>query len=318
MKGHRSRAHLAMVAIVLFTLAGTAAAALATEEETRLPEAVDQGGPGIPVIDSLQKDAPWQFFFSPYLWIPGIDLDTTLGGHTAHIDQAWWDLAAKLFTDVIGAMGRFEAWKGRWGFFLDSYFVYMQGSETDGAGQSMTAGPPWRPRTLVLNGALNYIVRAGKVDLGARYLLGTVPLKADHPLPVFSFEALGGGRFAWYNQDIRLGVSAAFAGGVLDPGGGNTFTSGFDREYGEPFLGARVGCWMTRNTVLLFRGTVGGFGIVQDDNLDSDLELTFGYRVHKNVYAHLGYRALYEQADQGSVSISGWFHGPVLGATFVF
>jgi hypothetical protein len=47
--------------------------------------------------------------------------------------------------------------------------------------------------------------------------------------------------------------------------------------------------------VITFKGTIGGFGLVADSNLDSDLELPFGYRVQKNVYAYLGYRARYEQ-----------------------
>jgi hypothetical protein len=316
MKGERGRARPAMIFLMLFSLAGATAHAA---EDTRPPqEAAAQPREGNLLPCSCCNEGQWQFLFSPYLWIPGMNLDITLGGHTAGISAQWWDMAAKLFTDAIGGMGRFEAWKGRWGFFLDSYFIYLQGSETDGAGQTMTAGPPWQPRTLALSGDLGYIVRAGKVDVGLRYLLGTLPLRAEKPLPVLSFEALGGGRFAWYNQDIRFGVNATFTGGVLDPAGGKSFSSGLDREYGEPFLGARVGCWVTRRAIVLFRGTVGGFGIVSDHNLDSDLELNFGYRVHRNVYAYLGYRALYEQADQGQISISGWFHGPVLGTTFVF
>jgi hypothetical protein len=317
MRGEKGKAHLAMILIILFTFTG--AAANAEEDDTRTPpEAVAPAREGNRLPCSYCDEDQWQFFFIPYLWIPGMNLDFTLGGHTVGINEGWWNMAAKLFTDAIGAMGRFEAWKGRWGFYLDSYFVYLQGSETDGAGQTMTVGPPQQPRTLELSGGLNYIVRAGKVDFGMRYLLGTLPLSAEKPLPMLSFEALGGGRFLWYNQDVRLGLNAVISGGVVNPAGEKTFTTGYKRELVEPFVGARIGCWLTEKTVFLFRGTLGGFGFVADNNSDSDLELTFGYRVHRDIYAHFGYRALYEQADPGQLSISGWIHGPVLGASITF
>ncbi len=33
-----------------------------------------------------------------------------------------------LFSNSIGMMGRAEAWKGRWGFYLDGYFTYLGAS----------------------------------------------------------------------------------------------------------------------------------------------------------------------------------------------
>jgi hypothetical protein len=36
----------------------------------------------------------------------------------------------------------------------------------------------------------------------------TRPLTADKTLPVVSFELLGGLRYAYYNQDTRLGLNA--------------------------------------------------------------------------------------------------------------
>ena len=85
----------------------------------------------------IHKQDQWQFFLSPYMWIAGANLQTTFKGHTSSVDVPWWDVAADLFSNVIGVMGRFEAWKGRWGLYLDSYFVYLgelpataSGSET--------------------------------------------------------------------------------------------------------------------------------------------------------------------------------------------
>ena len=309
MKGNLSdrRRGIALLAVAFFCLTGAASAqeksagSYEDKEDNRLP---------------FQQADQWQFFFTPYLWIPGLNLNFTFSGHSSGISEPWWDIAGKLFTDAIGAMGRFEARKNRWGFYLDSYSIYLQGNVSDSVGKEITLGR--LQRTLELSGDLNYIVRAGSLDFGLRYLVGTLPLKAEKPVPVLSFEALGGGRFNWYNQDLTLGVSATFTGGVLDPTAGSTFSDSFEREYVEPFLGMRLGLWLTEMAVITFQGTVGGFGIMNDNNLDSVLELAFGYRVHKSICTYLGYRARYEQADKGQISISGWFDGPMLGAMFAF
>ena len=82
----------------------------------------------------VQKEE-WQFFVAPYLWIPGMNINTTFLGQTTTVSQGWYDMVPRLFSNVIGAMGRFEAWKGRWGIYVDSYFVYLGASATIMAGK---------------------------------------------------------------------------------------------------------------------------------------------------------------------------------------
>jgi hypothetical protein len=307
--------HLTIIVIILlFMLAG--AASYAAEEAGSPPGAAAEAKEDNHL--PFQQEDQWQILFTPYLWIPGINVDVTFLGHTAGVRESWWEIAGKLFTDAIGAMGRIEARKDRWGFYLDSYVIYLEGNVSDSARKEITMGRQQRPRTLVLSGDLNYIVRAGGLDFGLRYLVGTLPLKSGKPLPNLSFEGLGGGRFNWYNQDLYLGVSATFTGGVLDPNAEGTFKTTFERELVEPFLGMRLSLWLTEMAVIAFQGTVGGFGIMNDDNLDSVLDLALGFRVHKSVCTYLGYRARYEQCDEGELSISAWFHGPMLGAMFAF
>jgi hypothetical protein len=76
--------------------------------------------------------------------------------------------------------------------------------------------------------------------------------------------------------------------------------------------------WLNEKAVTTFRATMGGFGLVADGNLDADMELAFGYRVHKHVYPYLGYRARFDKFSKASLGFNGWVHGPVLGATFAF
>jgi len=103
----------------------TPEAAAKTKQDNRLP---------------IHQQDQWQFFFSPYVWIPGANVSATVLGHTTKVNVPWWDIAEKLFANAIGVKGRFEAWKGRWGFFLDSYFVYMGGDASDSAEKLLTLG----------------------------------------------------------------------------------------------------------------------------------------------------------------------------------
>ena len=170
----------------------------------------------------------------------------------------------------------------------------------------------------MLSGDLKYITRAGNLDFGPRYLVGTLPLSAEKPLPVLSFELLGGGRYNYFNQYLRLGLSSTVTGPVVDTTQGRTFTINTTRSYLEPMLGMRLGLWLTQKAVINFKATLGGFGLVADNNFDSDLELLFGYRVHQNIYAYLGYRARYDQFSTTDLSNAAWLHGPVIGAVFAF
>ncbi len=282
-----------------------AEAAVQAKEDTRVP---------------VQKEE-WQFFASPYLWIPGASLNTTLGGHTSSISEGWYDIVPHLFSNVIGAMGRFEAWKGKWGIYVDSYYIYIGDSVSDSAGKTIDLGRRLHiPFSLQLNGDLKFISRAAGVDFGPRYLVGTVPLSHDKPLPLLSFEVLGGGRYNFYNQYLKLGLNATLTGplGNLSIARGGVFVNKIERSFLEPFLGMRLGLYLNPKMVALLRFTVGGFGFAEDNNFDMDMELDFGYKVHKNIYAYAGWRAYYVSCSSNDFSLSNWFNGPILGAAFTF
>jgi hypothetical protein len=90
----------------------------------------------------IKKQDQWQFFLSPYVWIPGINAN--LSASKGSIDTAipWWDVASHLFSNTIGVMGRAEAWKGRWGVYLDGYYSYVGASGSQvGATQEKSFGP---------------------------------------------------------------------------------------------------------------------------------------------------------------------------------
>ena len=318
-------------------------AAKNTKEDDRLP---------------IHKQDQWQFFLTPYIWIPGVNFTLSTLKSTQGINVPWWDVVPDLFSKTIGVKGRAEAWKGRWGFFLDGYLTYLGASGSQvGANKEKTFGPvdfttdkhihlggatidlriPGSLAgnvTLTPSGSAKLITRLGNLDLGGRFLVGTWPLNAEKPLPALSMELLGGPRFNSINQYMRINLSSIRIGNVPVDLGRFSLTSknqsikngslvvDYNNQYIEPFLGVRFGLWLTQKFVINLKGDVGGFGLVADDHTDCNLEALLGYRVNKNIYAWAGYRAHGAWYDLGNdlvqINISGWVHGPVLGITYAF
>jgi hypothetical protein len=307
----------------------------------------------------IHKQDEWQFFLTPYMWITGMNGNVTTLKKTTTTAIPWWDVASTLFTNSIGMMGRAEVWKGRWGVYLDGYFAYVGASDSQvGATKEQTFGPvdftinkqvnlggmdinvPIQGRigpgnvTLTPSGSVKYISRIGNLDLGVRYLVGTWPLSAEKPLPALSVELLGGPRFNSINQYIRINLSAIKIATVpIDigrfslVGKHQTVKNGslvidYNNQYFEPFLGVRLGLWLTPKFVLNFKGDVGGFGLVGDDHVDCNMEVLLGYRVSQHVYAWAGYRAHGAWYDFGrdlvQVNVAMWVHGPALGMSYAF
>jgi hypothetical protein len=319
-------------------------AAEKTKEDDRLP---------------IHKQDEWQFFLSPYIWITGINGNVSTLKETMNPAIPWWDVASELFSKAMGIMGRAEVWKGRWGVILDGYFTYVGSSGSQvGASKEKTFGPvdftinkqihlggldlslpipgqigPGNV-TLTPSASIKYISRIGNLDLGARFLVGTWPLSPEKPLPALSVELLGGPRLNSINQYVRINLSAVKIANVpIDigrfslVGKHQTVKNGslvidYNKQYLEPFLGARLGLWLTPKFLVNLMGDVGGFGLVGDDHVDCNLEALLGYRVSKHVYAWAGYRAQGSWYDFGKdlvqVNVAMWAHGPVLGMTYTF
>jgi hypothetical protein len=264
----------------------------------------------------------WQFIVAPYLWIPGTNINLARQGRfsgTTSVDVPWYNLVPLLFSQAIGAMARVEVWHGRWGFFSDTVFIYVSDSVSGGGSKEISANSG--PARINLTGHLKIWTRLLWQDVGARFLVGSVPLKADKPLPVLSCELLGGLRYSYYNQDTRLGVNATLTAQGTEPlSQGGSFTDSLIMSVVEPLLGLRLGFWFTPKLNLLLRGDCGGFGIVAYKSVDSVLEGLVGYQVYEHVRLYGGYRALYfaRNGDAKGLAVHAWFHGPMLGAAYNF
>ncbi|MEJ2670758.1 MAG: hypothetical protein P8168_00890 [Deltaproteobacteria bacterium] len=267
----------------------------------------------------------WQVFLAPYLWIMGAHLDISHQGRvrgTVVADVPWYDIVPLLFSKVMGGMGRVEIWKGRWGLISDTNFIYISDSISAGGARELEGPQLPVPVRLQLSGNLKLWSRLLWQDVGVRYLVGTIPMKPDKPVPVTSFELLGGLRYTYLNQDTRLGLNATIAdtaGQTVLSRGGSLFSS-LQFSIFEPFVGVRVGLWLTRKFNVLLKADCGGFGFVAYNHVDTVLEALVGYQVHKNIRIYAGYRGRYGSGigDAKNVTIHGWFHGPMLGSVFSF
>jgi hypothetical protein len=271
----------------------------------------------------------WQFIVAPYLWIPGANINLARQGRfsgNTTVDVPWYNIVPLLFSQAIGAMARVEVWHGRWGFFSDTVFIYLSDSVSGGGSKEILVNPGQQlpgavPVRLDLTGRLKIWSRLLWQDVGVRFLVGSVPLKADKPLPVLSCELLGGLRYAYYHQDTRLGVNATFTAQGTEPlSQGGSLSDSLIMSVVEPLLGLRLGFWFTPRLNLLLRGDCGGFGIAAYKSVDSILEALVGYQVHEHIRLYGGYRALYFARNNNAkaLAIHAWFHGPMLGAAFNF
>jgi hypothetical protein len=267
----------------------------------------------------------WQFFLAPYLWVPGAHLDLSHQGGfrgTTVADVPWYNLVPLLFSKVMGGMGRVEIWKGRWGLISDTNFIYISDSISAGGARELKGQPLPVPMRLQLSGNLKLWSRLLWQDVGLRYLVGTIPINPDKPVPVASFELLGGLRYTYLNQDTRLSLNATLtdtSGQEQVTRGGSLFSS-LRFSIFEPFVGMRLGLWLTQKFNLLLKADCGGFGFVAYNHVDSVLEALVGYQVHKNIRIYGGYRGRYASGagDAKDISVHGWFHGPMLGTVISF
>ena len=282
-------------------------------------EGIIQPAPPTPGSDE------WRFSFTPYLWLPSADVDVTvpsltvgkrsIGGEFS-VDQPWWDTLSNFSSDfyVLSLSGRFEAWKGDWGGFVDGYWIFGKSTVNNNNSTLIL-----RDKVAVTtSSSITDRFGTGQLNFGPQYLLGTTALNDTSTV---DFILYGGGRVNWISNEIdgTLNVTASAAPGAatsqLD------FNNSDSRVYIEPMIGLKSIWNLGESCVATLRGDVGGFGAVENDNWDCDLEASVGWEVGSGVLLSLGYRArgLWEDAGSGKdITMEGWFHGPEVGVTWRF
>jgi hypothetical protein len=267
----------------------------------------------------------WRFSFTPYLWLPSADLDVstpsltigkrTIGGEFS-VDQPWWDTLSDFNSDfyVLSLSGRFEAWKGDWGGFVDGYWIFGE-STTNNSNSALVL----RDKVAITTASsVTSRFGTGQVNFGPQYLLGNAALNDTSDV---NFILYGGGRVNWISNDLdgTLDITASAAPGAVTSQ--LDFSNSDSRAFIEPMIGLKTVWNLGDSCIATLRGDVGGFGWVENENWDCDLEASVGWEVGSGVMMSLGYRARGQWEDAGSgkdITAEGWFHGPEIGVTWRF
>ena len=251
-----------------------------------------------------QTTDDWEIRLMPYFWMPSLDAEGTVGGPlggslSGNVDLSFGDVLDYLnFT----AMGRMEAWNGKWGLTFDGIFMNLG---ADGSFQG---------RRGVVDFSLDADVRLGMADFGLAYRLYEQRFGNDD-LQRLVFEPYGGLRYSYLKEEIDLNVNIAGVGST-----GRTL--GTSEDWVEPFIGGRVIWDLNDKWSLNVRGDAGGFGIGSASDLTWQILGGVDYKLSKNMIFNAGYRYVELDYSHGSGSdklgIDLRAKGPYLGLTILF
>ena len=238
---------------------------------------------------------PWRFEATLWLWLTGMEGTVGVGGVTAPVDESIGDTISKL---EGGLAGRFEAWKGNWGGFVDGMYVKLS--------DDVPASGP------VAGG--NVVVKEGIVEFGALYRLPKVTFGAAEEQELL-FDLIAAGRYTTLSNEVNLSGAGPL---------GMTLSGEATKDWVEPYLGGRV-LWgnvfgWTEALSLGVRGDIGGFGVGSD--FTWNVILAAQYRLSRLLSLKVGWRWYNVDFDSGSGTSRFVYDiqmsGPVLALTFHF
>lgn len=232
-----------------------------------------------PISAQTQTPAPdtWQFEATPYLWAAGINGWGRIGARTptVKVDENFSDVLRNL---DFGAMGSFEARKGRWAVIFDSVYVKL----------SATSEP-------LLGGALGtarFGMKEAILQLAGAYRVLDSPV-----VPV---DVVAGARYTYLYGDLSFSQSALLPGG---PGRSDS------ASWTDGFVGVRATYFLTEKWSLVGYADAGAGGTKHSWQFLASTN----YNISKSIVAKLGYRILsmdYEKPDfLYNVKTSGIFAG---------
>jgi hypothetical protein len=284
-------------------------------------------GKAIPVEQESKpvSQDEWQFSVTPYTFLPSVDVkfnvpEVTIGNRTIggdiSVTQPLWKTISKLSSNfyVLSLGGRLEAWKGCWGGFLDGYWIF--GKEHVSGSDSRLV---FRDRVdITTSSSVTDRFGTGQINFGPQFKLGTASLSPDSNV---SFVLYGGGRVNWLTNDDDGTITIRASANPGEIGQTFHFSTSKGRAFIEPMIGLKTSWALGPKVKAILRGDVGGFGFVDSNNWDCDLETGIAWEAWRNTYIDLGYRARGQWQDLGANengNLRGWYYGPELGVTFSF
>jgi hypothetical protein len=232
--------------------------------------------PETPVPQDQDK---WQFQFSPYFWLAGLQGTGGVGNRTATVGGS--------FSDVIGAlnfafMGTFEARKGKFISLTDLEYVSV-------SAEKATPGPLF---STVDAGFKTFIFDQ---EVGYRLL--------ENPEKGASLEVLGGARIWHVSTDFEFGAGILPATRIE---GSRTWVDAVGGLLGKTAL--------TQKMFLIGKFDLGGGG----SKFTWQVFGGAGYSVNPKIALIFGYRVLDVDYDKNNFVYDMNQRGPILGLGFKF
>lgn len=261
-------------ATVLIMVLFPATQVAAQDEDLQVGKAVDE----------------WRFNVTPYVWMAGMDGNTTVKGFESEVDVGFDDIVDVL---DMGFLGHFEATKGRLTIMSD--LVYLKVSE-DGD----TPGP--------IISDIDVEMESLVLEVGGAYLAHeTESGLFNKPT---SLSLLGGLRYTKLDIDVDITATPAIA----DRDG--------SEDWIDPYIGFRTGIEWSPKWTTAFRADIGGFGIGSSSDFVYQLALIQRYTINQRLDFVFGYRHLDYDYDSGSGADKFGFDiamsGPLVGMNIRF
>ena len=201
------------------------------------------------------------------------------------------------FSDIwdnldFGAMGTFEARKGRWGVLFDAIYMEISTSAT-----SSRTGPGPIGATLTANANLQ--MEQTMLAAAVTYRVSEGPTATD---------VIGGARYSKIEADANIDASLFGQTGVAARSG--------DKDWVDPYVGVRVQHPLADRWTLVGYADVGGFGVGSD--LTWQALAGVSYDFSKTVSGKFGYRYLSVDYDKGGFLYDMDSYGLFAGVGFRF
>jgi hypothetical protein len=242
----------------------------------------------------------WTVQITPYMWAAGLkgDISPFRRGPTIHVDKSFSDVMDDL---KIGGFVNVWARYDRFVFSGDAMYVDTADSHATG------------PLPAFQIPGLGVVIPPGaSVDAKVDSKQFTATLQGGYRFldtPQFSLDVLGGVRFWYISNDVRVIASHPLIGS-------RSASHGEDFGWADPVIGARVFLPLTEKLSLQAQADIGGFGAGSDFTWSA--LATVNYIINDSFSVSAGYKVLDVDYNHGGHVFDTQLSGPVLGATWRF
>ena len=246
----------------------------------------------VPITAPAADDAAssWQYELVPYFWAAGMKGDVQAGG----LPKTSVDIGFSEIWDHLdfGAMATFEGRKGRWGFLFDAIYMKVSSSAT-----SSRTGPG--PIGATLTATANLEMEQTLLTAAATYRLSDGSTATD---------IVGGARYFKIDASASIDASLFALTGTVARSG--------DKDWVDPFIGARVQHSLSDRWSVVGYADIGGFGI--GSKLSWQALAGVSYDFTKTVSGKFGYRYMSVDYDKSGFLYDMDTYGLYLGVGFRF